>query len=136
MTKMSFQSSDGIEVKSTNDMVLSIIIPVYNNVNFTKAAIQDLLMLPKNHEIIVVDNNSYDETEQVLSELRSHQNPEGAKLITIRCPRNLGFGRANNKGYKHSSGRNILFLNNDVRVKKDKTDWTKEMVQLCDEGWL
>lgn len=135
--KMSFQSSHSVlkdEIKK--DVSLSIIIPVYNNVNFTKAAVQDLLMLSKDHEIIVVDNNSTDETEQVLSELRSKQNPEGASLITIRCPRNLGFGRANNKGYKHSSGRNVLFLNNDIRVKQDKADWTKQMVRLCEEGWL
>lgn len=137
MTAMSFQSSQDVgDIKPTKDIALSIIIPVYNNVNFTKAAVQDLLMLPGDHEIIVVDNNSSDETEQVLSELRSHQTPDGANLLTIHCPRNLGFGRANNKGYKHSSGRNILFLNNDIRVKQNKGSWTKQMIKLCEDGWL
>lgn len=135
--KMSFESSEDVmSVISSTEMTLSIIIPVYNNVNFTKAAIKDLLELPSDHEIIVVDNNSTDDTAQVLAELQSKADPQKAKLVIIHCPRNLGFGRANNKGYKHSRGKNILFLNNDIRVRDNKFSWTQEIIKLSEEGWM
>ena len=43
----------------------SIIIPVYNNFAFTKACINDLMKLKSNVEIIIVDNNSSDETQNL-----------------------------------------------------------------------
>lgn len=135
--EMRYQSTDDVlNVLPKEDIILSIIIPVYNNVNFTKAAVQDLLMLPKDHEIIIVDNDSSDNTQQMLSELAAQRDPERAHLVNIRCPRNLGFGRANNKGYKHSRGRHILFLNNDVRVQDRKSNWTEEIIRLSEDGWL
>ena len=115
---------------------LTIIIPVFNNMNFTKTAVKDLLRLPKNYEILVVDNASTDDTQIVLHEFLNNRNPDGASLAFIACPRNLGFGRANNKGYKHARGRNILFLNNDIKVKSDFYNWPEEMVKLCDENCL
>lgn len=119
-----------------NEIELSIIIPVYNNVNFTKNAVKDLLQLPNNHEIIIVDNNSFDDTGLVIHELLQQASPNSAKLIYISCPKNLGFGRANNKGYKHCSGKNILFLNNDIRVKDEYGTWTQTLIKVCQEGKL
>lgn len=125
-------------VSTEEEIVLSIIIPCYNNVNFTKSAIKDLLNLPSNHEIIIVDNASSDTTGMVVYELMELEaRTEGrAKLIYIGCPKNLGFGRANNKGYKHSTGKNILFLNNDIRVKNDFSTWTQILIDACQAGKL
>ena len=124
----SIRSSDCVNKER---MDLSIIIPVYNNINFTRNALNDLLQLPSNHEIIIVDNASSDETPMVMNEFLNKQNPERAKLVYIGCPRNLGFGRANNKGYKHSVGENVLFLNNDIRVQSDFQSWTKPIIENC-----
>lgn len=114
---------------------LSIIIPVYNNANFTKNCIQDLLKLPADHEIIIVDNASTDHTSEVVHEFLNKKN-NGAQLIYIGCPRNLGFGAANNKAFKQACGENILFLNNDIRVKSNHETWTKDIINLCEEGYL
>ena len=113
---------------------LSIIIPVFNNVHFTKNAIQDLMRLPSNYEIVIVDNNSTDETPFILNEVTAQQPPELASVVYIRCPRNLGFGRANNKGYKHCRGDNVLFLNNDIRVRSDFKTWPEAIVEKCKAG--
>lgn len=105
------------------DKVLSIVIPVYNKYNFTKSCINDLLHLPEDHEIIIVDNGSIDETQKSLDgnkEIKYYRNVE-----------NQGFARACNIGYGLASAPNILFLNNDIRVKSNKDTWTQEIIKWC-----
>jgi len=112
--------------------MLSIVIPVFNKWNFTEACLNDLRSLPHNtHEIIVVDNNSTDETQHKLlnlfcteyEEIRYHKNPE-----------NLGFAKACNIGYSLSKHPNVMFLNNDIRVKSNKNNWTDKIIEKCSEG--
>lgn len=117
-------------------MQLSIVIPVYNNVNFTKNAIQDLLNLPNDHEIIIADNASTDETYSVVNGLIGSRTNDNAELTYIDFKSNLGFGKACNEGYKISKGKNVLFLNNDIRVRENKNTWTREIIQLCEQGYL
>jgi GT2 family glycosyltransferase len=111
----------------------SIIIPVYNSVNFTKSALEDLSRLPSNYEVIIVDNASEDNTAEVVHDFISNQKEEFARLVYIGCPRNLGFGRSNNKGQKHASGEYLLFLNNDIRVVDRHNDWPEIMIEHADD---
>lgn len=106
---------------------LSIVIPVFNKYNFTKACLQDLSQLPEDHEIIVVDNASSDETQGELQ-----NNP---RIIYVRNENNLGFAKGCNRGYGMATAPNVLFLNNDIRVKSNFTDWTTPLLQHCD-GYL
>ena len=110
----------------------SIIIPVYNNANFTKLALKHLSQLSSDHEIIVVDNGSKDHTSEVLREAQTMA--EGPKLVYISSPKNLGFGRANNKGYKLASGEYIIFINNDIKVKDRLQDWTNILMEAAEDG--
>lgn len=88
----------------------SIIIPVFNQIQFTKNCIRSIeAHAPQGcYEIIVVDNHSTDETEKVLSKLRN--------IKVIRNKRNLGFAKACNQGAKAAAHEFILFLNNDTEV--------------------
>ena len=45
---------------------LSICIPVYNKYAFTKSCLDDLYKLPEDHEIIIIDNGSTDDTGSLL----------------------------------------------------------------------
>lgn len=106
--------------------ILSICIPVFNKFNFTKSCLKDLEKLPKDHEIIVVDNGSTDETHSFLS---------NSKEITyIRKDSNEGFANACNIGYNISIAPNVLFLNNDIRVTDNYSNWTKPLIGLCNNG--
>lgn len=106
--------------------ILSIVIPVFNKYNFTKACLNDLSKLPSDHEIIVIDNGSSDETQSSL---------QGSKEIVYkRNEVNQGFAKACNKGYGHAFANNILFLNNDIRVKSDYDTWTQPLIEKCSEG--
>lgn len=62
---------------------------------------------PCGPEWIVVDNASTDDTVAVAHSL-------GAEVI--EAPGNLGFSKANNLGFRHTSARYVAFVNPDVRV--------------------
>lgn len=100
--------------------VLSIIIVSFNTCQITldciKSIFQDKMLefdfdnLSKIEktptEIIVVDNNSHDDS---VKELRKIKN---IKLIENK--ENSGFGKANNQGIKIAQGQYILLLNSDT----------------------
>jgi len=110
----------------TNNKILSICTPVYNKWNFTSSYLKDLSRLPNDHEIIIVDNASSDETQKKLS---------GSKeIIYYRNEYNKGFGCASNIAYSLSTASNILFMNNDIRVKSNHTDWTANLIKYCQYG--
>lgn len=108
--------------------ILSIVIPVFNKWNFTKACLDDLSHLPDNHEIIIVNNNSTDETREKLAEY--------SRVTVINNEENFGFAKACNIGYAQSSADNVLFLNNDIRVKSNHATWTASLIARCNEGMV
>ena len=106
--------------------ILSIVIPVFNKYNFTKSCLADLSQLPDDHEIIVIDNGSTDETQIELE--------KNTRIKYYRQSNNLGFARACNIGYNKADASNILFLNNDIRVKSNNTNWTEELLKWCPQA--
>lgn len=105
---------------------LSIVIPVYNNWNFTKACLDDLSYLPNTHEIIVIDNSSETTTFNNLN--------SSSEIVYKKLKDNMGFGYAVNEGFSIASGLNLMTLNNDIRVKADKSNWTSYILNECNNG--
>jgi GT2 family glycosyltransferase len=93
---------------------LSIVIVTYNTRNITLQCIESILasQIDQNYEIIVVDNNSSDDT---LDFIRL-QYP---MVKNIRLSKNYGFSFANNVGFKCSSGQYVFFLNSDTIIFRD-----------------
>lgn len=105
---------------------LSIVIPVFNKFAFTKSCLKDLSHLPNDHQVIIIDNASTDETQKML---------EGStEVVYYRNLKNEGFGRASNIGYSLATAPNVLFLNNDIRVKANHSSWTEELIKWCPYG--
>lgn len=96
--------------------VVSIIIVSYNTANLTekcvKAALGSTGFAQGEIEIIVVDNNSSDNTVSLLK--KKYPN-----IKVIRSPKNLGFGGGNNLGVSHASAQYLLLLNTDAFLKPD-----------------
>ena len=93
---------------------VSIIIPVYNAAELTKACIDKLHRSSGNYsfEVIVVDNCSTDQTESLLiDERKNRQN-----FSFYRMQENLGFSGGVNFGFSKSKGEYIVILNNDTLV--------------------
>ena len=91
--------------------ILSIVVPVFNKYNFTKSCLQDLCRLTNDHEIIVVDNGSTDQTEAALKDSK--------EIVYKRLHENTGFAKACNYGYAWAKSPNVMFLNNDSLAKKE-----------------
>ena len=106
-------------------MDVSVIIVNYKTSRLLVDAIDSIFDKTENivYEIIVVDNHSQDDSEQLVRERY------GDRVIYLPLPENIGFGRANNEGIRIARGRNILFLNPDtilvnnaVRILSDYLD--------------
>lgn len=110
-------------------MLLSIVICVYNKYNFTKSCLNDLFQLPeKDYEIILIDNASFDETEVELSKINRKN------FVYIRNKENLFHSKACNIGYALTTGKYVLFFNNDVRIKSNHTNWPESLIKHCDNA--
>lgn len=65
-------------------------------------------------EIIVVDNNSDDESLDYLKQMHGK-----GEIKLVHAGANLGYGKANNLGARHAKGDYLLILNPDVSVDSD-----------------
>lgn len=91
------------------DPLVSIVIPVWNNLQFTNLCLRSIAAFTGvPHEVIVVDNGSTDGTPEFLAKERN--------IKVIRNDKNLGFAAASNQGMRAARGKHILLLNNDVVV--------------------
>lgn len=90
-------------------MNVSVIFVNYNTCKLTLDAIESVYKHTHklNFEIIVVDNNSIDDSLKVLKE----NYPE---IILVENKQNIGFGRANNKGIQIAKGKYYFLLNTDT----------------------
>jgi hypothetical protein len=102
---------DLIGLPHTPSPELSIVFVNWNSTDYLRECIASIYTYAREvkFEIIVVDNASPQRDVDGLKE----QFP-GA--ILIKNPENLGFARANNLGFKHCSGRYVLFLNPDTQL--------------------
>src|SRR5215212_9805350 len=90
------------------DLLVSIIIPCYNQAYFLGEAIDSILAQGYPHfEIVVVDDGSTDNTAEV-----------AARYLEVRCIRqdNRGQASARNTGLHQSRGSYLVFLDADDRL--------------------
>ena len=93
---------------------LSIIIVSWNVKSLLIGCLESIFNNSKGLciEVIVVDNNSSDETIECIKKQYS-------QVIIIRNSLNRGFAEATNQGLQVSHGRHILLLNPDTVIKDD-----------------
>lgn len=97
--------------------MVSIIIVNYNTRDLVIACIQSIKKNCDNFEIIVVDNNSTDDSVKYLSDIQD--------IILVKSEKNIGFARANNLGVSYAKGEFIIFLNPDTIVLSNITEQFK-----------
>lgn len=101
---------------------LSIIIPTWNTAEITLKCIKSINHFFQNrYEIIVVDNGSTDNTEQLLSKMNN--------IKYIKNNKNLGFSKANNIGAQTASGDYLLFLNSDMEIIDNSLEKMLEYIE-------
>ncbi len=103
---------------------LSIIIPVYNKLEYTIQCLESLSkhLTPEIPvEIIVINDCSTDDTESSL------KNVEG--LILFNNESNLGFIHSCNKGAAEAQGEYLYFLNNDTEIHPNSIESLIEVLE-------
>lgn len=90
-------------------MDVSIIIVNYNTKQLLSNCLNSIKDKTKDieYEIIVVDNNSHDGSQEMLKN-------DFPWVRLIESKENLGFGRANNLGMKNAQGKYFFLLNSDT----------------------
>ena len=95
-------------------MKLSVIIVSYNVKFFLEQSLRSCIKATQNleAEIIVVDNNSVDESTEMVKE-------KFPNISLIHNQENLGFSKANNQAILKAKGELVLLLNPDTLVEED-----------------
>lgn len=91
-------------------MKLSFIIPVFNDIEFTRACVSSLqeTIGELSYEILIVDDCSETEIANQLRQLESD------KIQVIANTQNGGYAYANNVGATYATGDILFLLNNDL----------------------
>lgn len=90
--------------------MISFIIVTYNSQTYIRNCIEHIIAIPDvSHEIIVVDNDSKDDTRQIVRDRF-----ESVRLIEMK--ENLGFASGVNAGVRSAAGDVIFLLNPDASI--------------------
>ncbi len=103
----------------------SIVIVTYNSADSIEKCIKsinDSYILPDD-EVIVVDNNSKDNTCEIISQFKN--------IKLIRNNENLGYSKAINQGVRLSRNNYLVFLNPDTKVISK--DWLNRFYKALNQ---
>ncbi len=102
---------------------VSIVIPVYNQINYTYACLLSILENTKDvtYEVIIADDVSTDATKDL------HKYAEN--LVISRNKENQGFLKNCNQAAAKARGKYVMFLNNDTQVTPG---WLSSLVNLIE----
>jgi len=102
---------------------ISVIIPVYNSTALLKKCVESLKKETENFELVLVNNNSGQETVRYLNSLRG--------AVRVNNKSNLGFARAVNQGILASSSDILAVVNSDVVFLGD---WAGPILRIFREN--
>ena len=105
-----------LEFAEVLEPTVSVVIPVYNHAEFTYRCLQSLRnnSTTNSFEVIVVDDCSTDETQELLGRMKG--------IRVVRNEKNSGFIVSCNTGAAAARGKYIWFLNNDTLLTPGSLD--------------
>ena len=105
----------------SHEPVVSIIIPAYNQFEYTYYCLSSILKYSEGvpYEIILADDCSIDFTTRIEGVARN--------ILVVRPPENSRFLKNCNHAARRARGKYLLFLNNDTQVQEH---WLTSLVEL------
>ncbi|MDZ7658654.1 glycosyltransferase [Fodinibius sp.] len=99
--------------------VITFIICSYNRAHYLDDTLYSLLKNQNSpdFELLVIDNNSDDETPEVVKEYQKSTNKDGKPLRYIK-ETSQGLSHARNRGIKEAKSPYIVFLDDDIRASE------------------
>lgn len=123
--KRILNSDDGIE---RVEGLVSIIMPSYNTAPYISSSIQSVINQTYNNwELIIVDDCSTDNTEDVLSEIKDE------RIRFFKNEKNSGAAVSRNKALREAKGQWVAFLDSDDLWMPDKLE--KQIRFMMDNGY-
>ena len=119
-------------MKHLNGSKISVIMPAYNEHERIISSIQETMHtfdnFKSNYEIIVVDDGSTDNTYQIVKSFIADNAITNLHVYKNRA--NYGKGRALRKGFRHSKGEYIIFLDADMDLHPGQIDTFFDIMRL------
>jgi len=108
--------------------IISVIICTYNRAEFVGTALKSLCQQTAEktqYEVIVVDNNSEDNTRVVTEGFRRN-NPNIRYCSEVR----QGLSHARNRGWQEANGSYVAYIDDDCKVP---TQWLNIAIEIIDQ---
>lgn len=116
---------DKVEVDTEKKIKISVCVPTYNMGKFIGRTIESVLAQTfKEFEIIISDNNSSDDTEQIV------ENYKDARISYFRNQANVGFTKNLELCRQKAAGDIIFLLSAKSLISKDALENTYQAFQL------
>jgi len=111
---------------SHSGLVLSVVVPVYNEQVLVRSSIERLRAVPLSLQVIAVDDASTDGSRAVLERLRD----EGLIDVLVCHPQNRGKGSAVRTGVEHATGEVVVI--HDADLEYDPFDLPRLLEPIAD----
>ena len=97
---------------------VTIIIPVYNRAAVVASTLQTVLAQTyRPLQVVLVDNDSTDNTWQVLEQFKQEHDSEDFKVVVTREQHHTA-GAARNRGFEHATGEWVLLFDSDDLMRE------------------
>jgi len=114
-------------MEEKNQPMVSIIIVNYNGKEFLQKCLESIISNNyKNFEIILVDNNSKEDTVNFVKK----NYPD---VFIIELDKNYGYAKPNNIGAKKANGDFLYFLNNDTIISNNSIEEKNLMNEIMQD---
>ncbi len=110
-----------------DDLVLSVVIPAYNEKGSIHEILRRVRAVPIRKEIVVVDDCSTDGTREILRELEQRD----GDLKVVFHERNQGKGAALRTGFRHATGQIIIVQ--DADLEYDPAQYTQLIQPIIED---
>lgn len=108
-------------------MLLSIIIPVYNDEQYLSRCIESLIKkFKKDMEVILIDDGSSDDSPSICDKYADEYN-----FINVIHQKNQGVGAARNRGMSVAKGKWLMFVDADDFLDDNYGEYILEAI--CDD---
>lgn len=117
-----------MEQKMNEQVLLSIVVPVYNTREFLERCIESVLSQTyENFEMILVNDGSTDGSEKIIQKYVGLD----SRVKFVNCEQNGGLFQARLRGYEQAKGKYICSLDSDDFVGRD---YYRSMLQAALES--
>lgn len=128
-------------INKTNDLLLSIVVPVYNTEKYLNSCLKSIIKsIPKkivnNTEILIINDGSKDNSEDIILKFENKY----PKLIRYINQQNHGLGNVRNVGLKEARGKYIASIDSDDTINsnffKEALDGMENNIDIIMCDWL